>query len=153
MMVMTSPMKKILLWTHQMATRTEDSLVFSWEGRHVPFHFAFILDIYLGHLIFIFAIDFLSFASILVVYLYVCDLHSEFTSISCLHFMPSVNFLLFAKILLWRDIFALRNIFTNAMKQRFLAIMNHSEPFLFHFDLYVSPRFYCDLIYFSSTSL
>ena len=36
-MVMTSLMKKILLWTCQMAAKTEDSLVFSWEGRHIPF--------------------------------------------------------------------------------------------------------------------
>ena len=36
--------------------------------------------------IFIFAIDFLSFAFILVVYLYVRNLHSKFTAVSCLHF-------------------------------------------------------------------
>ena len=45
---MTLAMKKILLWTRQMATKTEDNLVFSWEGRDIPFHFTFILDIYLG---------------------------------------------------------------------------------------------------------
>ena len=52
-----------------------------------------------------------------------------------------------------RDIFTSWDIFTNATKQRFLAMMNHSEPFLFHFDLYVLPRFYIDLIYFSSILL
>ena len=51
MIAMTLPIKKILLWTCQMATKTEDSLVFSWEGRHIPFSFrflfwTFLLDIY-----------------------------------------------------------------------------------------------------------
>ena len=36
--------------------------------------------------IFIFAIDFLSFAFVLVVYLYVRNLHSKFAAISCSHF-------------------------------------------------------------------
>ena len=85
-MAMTSPTKKILLRTCQMAMKTEDSLVFSWEGRHIPFCFTFISDIHLGCLIFIFAIDFPRFTSILVVYLYVHDLHSEFASVSCVHF-------------------------------------------------------------------
>ena len=31
-----TPTKKILPRTHQLATKTEDSLVFSWEGRHIP---------------------------------------------------------------------------------------------------------------------
>ena len=36
--------------------------------------------------IFIFTIDFPSFTSILVIHLYVRNLHSKFASISCLHF-------------------------------------------------------------------
>ena len=42
--------------------------------------------------IFIFMIDFLSFASVWVVYLYVHDLHSEFASVSSSHPMASVIF-------------------------------------------------------------
>ena len=35
------PDKKILLWTHWMATKTEDSLVFSWGDIYHLFHFYF----------------------------------------------------------------------------------------------------------------
>ena len=44
-LLLTPPTKKILLQTHQMATKTEDSLVFCWEGRHIPF-----VSFYFGHL-------------------------------------------------------------------------------------------------------
>ena len=46
------------------------------------------------------------------------------------------HFPLFTKMLPWHDIFALHNIFANAMKQRFLAMMICSEPFLFHLFFY-----------------
>ena len=66
--------------------------------------------------IFIFMIDFPSFASVLVVYLYVCDLHSKFATISSSHFMPSINFPLFTKTLPWRIILASRDIFTKCLE-------------------------------------
>ena len=131
-----SPMKKILLQTHQMATKTEDSLVFSWEGRdiyHFPlflFHL-FILDIPLGclfsfsQLIFQVSLSSWSFIYMFAIYIpslppfHVCTL------------IPLDNFPLFAKMLPWCDIFALHDTFANATQQRFLAMMNRSEPFLF----------------------
>ena len=126
----TSPIKKILLWTFQMAMKTEDSLVFSWEGRHTPFSFCFLFQTFLLDVYF-HLFDFPSFTFILVIYLYVHNLHSEFTSVSSSHSMPSVNFPSFTKTLPWRDIFASCDTIANAMKQRFLAMMNCSEPFLF----------------------
>ena len=126
-----------------MVTKTEDSLVFSWEGRHILFSFHF----YFGHFswmfTFIFAIDFLSFAFILVVYLYVHDIHFKFTSVSCLHLLLLDNFPLFTKTLPWRDIFTSCDTIANAMKQRFLAMMNCSEPLLFLFDFMFHPDVLC----------
>ena len=63
--------------------------------------------------------------------------------------MPSDNFPLFAKMLPWHDIFALHNTIANAMKQRFLAMMNRSEPFLFLFDFIFCP----DVLYLSTVIL
>ena len=119
MIAMTLPTKKILLQTHQTATKTEDSLVFSWKGRDI-YHFSFC--IYFGHFLldvffFIFTIDFLSFAFILVVYLYVHEFYIPSSPPFHVHtLMPSGKFPLFAKTLPWRDIFASRDTFANAMK-------------------------------------
>ena len=60
--------------------------------------------------------------------------------------MLSVIFPLFAKTLPWRDIFASHNIFANATKQRFLAMMNCSEPFLFLFDFYCQVDVFISLV-------
>ena len=48
----------------------------------------------------------------------------------------------FTKTLPWRDIFALHDTLANAMKQRFLAMMNHSEPFLFLLILCFTPMYH-----------
>ena len=85
------PTKKILLQTCQMVMKTEDSLIFSWEGRHIPFSFIFVLLVlfwtfFSWMFTFIFSIDFLSFTFVLVIYLYVHDLHSKFAAVSCSHF-------------------------------------------------------------------
>ena len=84
-----------------MATKTEDSLVFSWEGRNI-YHFFVLFRIYSGHFLldvlsFIFVIDVPSFAFVLVVYLYVCDLHSNFTAVSYSHFDAFGQILLICK--------------------------------------------------------
>ena len=133
----TSLTKKILLRTCQVATKTEDSLVFSWEGRHLPFlfHFlfqTFLLDIYFHFLRLIFQVSLSSWSFIYMFAIYIpsSPLFQVYT------LMPSGNFPLFAKTLPRCDVFALHDTFTNATKQRFLAMMNRSEPFLFHFVFY-----------------
>ena len=66
-----------------MATKTEDSLVFSWEVRSIPFLFSlFISDIFSWMFTFIFAIDFPSSVFVLVV-LFIC---LRFKFRVCFHF-------------------------------------------------------------------
>ena len=111
-------MKKILHWTHQMVMKTEDSLVFSWEGRHIPFVlflcWTFMLDVYFHFLQFIFQVSLPSWTFIYMFVIYI----PSFNSISSSHFLPLVNFPLFTKTLPWHNIFASCDTFTNAMKQR-----------------------------------
>ena len=73
-------------WTRQMATKTEDSLVFSWEGRHIPFLFCFLFWTFLFNVYFHFRDWVSEFCCRLSRLLYVHDLHSKFAAISCSHF-------------------------------------------------------------------
>ena len=119
--VTTSPTKKILPQTHQVATKTEDSLVFSWKGRHIPFSFHF----YFGHFswmfIFIFR-DWYSEFHFHLVCLFTCSWFTFQVSLPFqVHtFMPSVNFPLFAERLPWHDIFALCDTFAKCHKAEVL---------------------------------
>ena len=113
-------MKKILPWTRQMVMKTEDSLVFSWERRHIPLvlfslFWTLILNIYFSFSQFIFQVLLSSWTFIYMFTIYILS----FTSVSSSHLMSSVNFPLFAKMLPWHNIFVLCNTFTNATKQRF----------------------------------
>ena len=124
--VTTLPTKKILPWTCRMVTKTEDSLVFSWEGRHIPFvlllFWTFILDI--------------SF--------HFCDLHSEFYIHFKFTLYPFSQFPLFLqKCFHGITIFALCDTFTNATKQRFYGY----DESLWAFPLF----FFCVLPQFIMT--
>ena len=118
----TSPMKKTLPQTCQMAMKTEDSLVFSWEGRHIPIHF--VLDIcfrhFISHLWFSF-----------------WDLHPfEVHTLS----LQSIS--LYSSKHFHGATFLLCVIPSQMPWSRgFVTMMNHSEPFLFHFKFYVLPQF------------
>ena len=136
----TPMMKKMLPRTRQTVTKTEDSLVFSWEGRHIPFisplFWTFILDV-----LFSFSrLIFLVFASVLNVISHVRILHSEFHC--CFNFAPYVfgQFPFIRRNTSMAQHFRFARYLCKMPRSRgFMAMMNHSEPFLFLFDCYVSP--------------
>ena len=112
--------------------KTEDSLVFSWEGRHIPFilflFWTFILDVFIFHFLqFILqvSVPFWMFIYMFVIYI------QSFTSVSNSHFMPLFIFL---QKHFHGATFSLCMIPSQMPQSRgFLAMMNHSEPFLFYF--------------------
>ena len=105
-----------------MATKTEDSLVFSWEGRDI-YHFSF--RIYFGQFSlerFTFRFDFhfrdsFSEFHFRLAYLYISAIHISSSPPFRSHFDAFGQFSLYSqKTLPWRDIFASRDTFANATK-------------------------------------
>ena len=136
---MISLTKNMLLRTHQMTVKTEDSLVFSWEGRDI-YHFLFriyfrhfllnvLLSILLSFLRFIFQVSLSSWSFIYMFAIYIPSLPPF-----CSYFDASGQFSLYSQKHFHGATFSLHAIPSQMpQSQRFLAMMNCSEPFLFQF--------------------
>ena len=126
-----------------MAMKTEDSLVFSWEGRHIPFLFSLSFrTISLGRLFSFLRFDFLwvSLSSWLFIYIFV--IHIPSLPPFCSHFDAFRQFSLYSQKCFHGTTFSLHVIPSQMpWSQRFLAMMNHSEPFLFILILWFAPMF------------
>ena len=148
-----SPMKKILLQTHQMATKTEDSLVFSWEGRDI-YHFSF--HIYSGH--FLLDVLFFSFSRLIFrvlllswSFIYMFALYIPGSLPFSSYFDAFGQFSLYSQKRFHGTTFSLCAIPSQMPRsQRFLAMMNCSEPFLFLLILCFAPMYCAFLLSFCS---